>query len=66
MVKGQQPKKFDCGTMLVKVSKEVDEEEAYHPTLPMDRTANWCSHGGPHGGSLWPTRSTALKFDGGV
>jgi hypothetical protein len=46
MVKGQQPNFFDCGTMLVKVSKEVDEEEANHPTLPMDRTANWCSHGG--------------------
>ncbi len=26
--------------------KEVNEKKANHPTYPMDRTANWCSHGG--------------------
>jgi hypothetical protein len=24
----------------------VNEKEANHPAHPMDRTANWCSHGG--------------------
>jgi hypothetical protein len=24
----------------------VNEKEANHPVNPMDRTANWCSHGG--------------------
>jgi len=24
----------------------VNEKEANHPGHPMDRTANWCSHGG--------------------
>jgi hypothetical protein len=46
MVKGQQPKKIDCDNMLVKASNEADEKEVNHPTVPMDRTANWCSHGG--------------------
>jgi hypothetical protein len=32
--KGQQPKKIDCSRMLV---------NAGHP---MDKKANWCSHGG--------------------
>jgi hypothetical protein len=44
MVKGQQPKKIDCGRMLVK-GKESDEKEANHPAHPMDRTANCCSQG---------------------
>jgi hypothetical protein len=26
--------------------KEVNEKEANHPAHPMDRMANWCSHGG--------------------
>jgi hypothetical protein len=47
MIKSQQPKKIDCGRMLVNVKvKEVNEKEAIHPAHPMDRTANWCSHGG--------------------
>jgi hypothetical protein len=24
----------------------VNEKEVNHPAHPMDRTANWCSHGG--------------------
>jgi hypothetical protein len=24
----------------------MNEKEANHPAHPMDRTANWCSHGG--------------------
>jgi hypothetical protein len=24
----------------------VNEKETNHPAHPMDRTANWCSHGG--------------------
>jgi hypothetical protein len=27
-------------------SKEANEKEANHLALPMDRTTNWCSHGG--------------------
>jgi hypothetical protein len=44
MVKGQQPKKIDYGRFFVK-GKETDEKETNHPAHPMDRTANWCSHG---------------------
>jgi hypothetical protein len=32
--------------MLVNVSKEANEKEINHPAHPMDRTANWRSHGG--------------------
>jgi hypothetical protein len=47
MIKGQQPKKIDCGRMLVSVKcKKTDEKEANNSAHPMDRTANWCSHGG--------------------
>jgi hypothetical protein len=36
--------------------KEANEKETNHPAHPMDRTVNWCSHGG--NGSLWPINCT--------
>ncbi len=41
--KGQQPKNVDCGTMLVNWGSRAGWKKVAHP---MDRTANWCCHGG--------------------
>jgi hypothetical protein len=37
----------------------VNEKDANHPANPMDRTANWHSHGA---GSLWPTWTTLQSW----
>jgi len=46
VVKGEQPKNLTVVECWLMKGKETDEKEANQLAHPMDRTTNWCSHGG--------------------